>query len=463
VLLKGNMSVYERDGQYLIILTDYPYWMVVNEAGKDMLELCYCCISLEEVAFKFAESSNLSVEESAKIVTEFLDPLKGHHIFDTDPDTAEYSVDPVLIAICINVTRNCNLCCPHCYASGGTVYPDELSAEEIRTFLQDVRPYTEDTVQVQLTGGEPFLEEEKVFAAIDEVHKLEYNILIINTNGILLNQETVNRLKNAVSDIEYFNITVSLDGATKKTHELIRGPGTFEKTLQALKMLKDANLPVAASIAVHQDNFQELEAIFNLCMELDIVPYTSPLAPLGRAQNSTLNPVKLSDLVIETYRIIKENNLPRDKMSVTYLYYIIQALRNMNRRLYCGSGLSTSFLDSNGDLYPCMNTLYQEAFKCGNIREKPFGNIWEHSPVYSRMRCLNIPESNKKCRECELRYICAGYCRGLTYAVTSDLYAPFIWCEDFKKTLIEAMWILAEEPDLFQKQAKAEFIRYGIW
>jgi radical SAM protein with 4Fe4S-binding SPASM domain len=173
--------------------------------------------------------------------------------------------------------------------------------------------------------------------------------------------------------------------------------------------------------------------------------------------------VNLSDLVVETYKIIKENDLPRDKMSATYLYYIVQALRNTNRRLYCGSGLSTLFLDSNGDLYPCMNTLYQEAFKCGNIREVPFGQIWECSPVYHQMRCLNIPESNKKCMNCEVRYICAGYCRGVTYAATGDVSAPFIWCEDFKKTLINTMWILAEEPDLFKKQAAAEFTRYGMW
>lgn len=463
MLLKGDVSVYERNGCYLAILTEYPYWMVVNEAGKEILKLCCYCTSFEEVASKFSGFSDLPVEESSETVLEFLNPLKEHHLFDIDPDTVKSSVDPILVAICINITRNCNLRCPHCYASGGTLYPDELSSEEIRAFLQDVKPYTKGAVQVQLTGGEPFLEEKKVFEAIDEVKKLGFNILIVNTNGILLTQENVKRLKNAVSGIEYFNISVSLDGATKKTHEFVRGPGTFEKTLRAFRMLREADLPVAASIAVHQENFYELEDIFDLCMNLDVVPYTSPLVPLGRAQSSTFKPVRLSDLITETYRIIKDNNLPRDKMSVTYLYYIVQALRNMNRRLYCGSGLSTLFLDSNGDLYPCMNTLYQEAFKCGNIRKEEFGSIWENSPVYQRIRCLNIPESNEKCKKCDLRYMCAGYCRGVTYAVTGDLHAPFIWCEDFKKALIEAMWILAEEPDLFQEQAMAEFTRYGMW
>jgi len=456
------MYTHERDGQYLAVLADYPYWMAVNEAGKDVLQLCYTCTSLEELAFEFARSENLLLEESLEIITEFLDPLKDHHILGSDPCKEKYSVDPVLVAICINVTRNCNLHCPHCYASGGTVYPNELSGDELRTFLRDVKPYTKGTVQVQLTGGEPFLEEEKMFAVIEEFRKLGYTILIVNTNGTLLTRENVDRLKKAVSGIEHFSITVSLDGATKEMHELVRGSDTFEKTLQALKMLRKSNLPVAASITIHKENFSELEALFNLCMDLDVVPYTSPLAPLGRAQNSTLEPVSLSNLVTETYRIIKKNDLPRDKMSATYLYYIVQALRNMNRRLYCGSGLSTLFLDSNGDLYPCMNTLYQNAFKCGNVREAPFGKIWEHSPVYHQMRYLNIPESNEKCAECEVRYICAGYCRGLTYAVTNDLCAPFIWCEDFRKALIETMWILSEEPDLFQEQARAEFIRYSM-
>jgi radical SAM protein with 4Fe4S-binding SPASM domain len=463
MLLKGNLSIHERNGQYLAILSEYPYWMIVNEAGKNILELCYRSSRIEDVISYYAQSETVSMKESTEIINDFLHPLMEHGIFNLDVETIQLTVEPVLIAVCINITRNCNLTCPHCYASGGTVYPSELSASEIRAFLQEVKSFTGGAVQIQLTGGEPFLEEEKVFAAIDEARNLGYSILIVNTNGILLDEEKVNRLKNAVSDIEYFNITVSLDGATKTTHEMIRGPHTFEKTLQALRLLKKADLPVAASIAVHQGNFHELEALFQLCTKLDVVPYTSPLAPLGRAKTCILEPVNLSDLVIETYRIIKKHDLPREKMGATYLYYIVQALRNTNRRLYCGSGLSTLFLDSNGDIYPCMNTLYQEAFKCGNIRTQSFKEIWEHSPVYTQMRCLNIPDSNEKCKKCELRYICAGYCRGLTYAVTGDLHAPFIWCDDFKKALMEAMWILSEEPDLFEQQAKAEFVRYGIW
>ena len=462
MLLKGNLTIHQRDSQYLAILADYPYWLVVNEAGKEILELCFQCSTFEEVASRFADLADIPAQESLTIVKEFLSPLLDHNILNSDFDTIDSPVNPILMAICINITRKCNLFCPHCYASGGPGYRNELSDEEIRTFLQEVAPFTRGTVQVQLTGGEPFLEEEKLFAAIDEVQKLKYNILIINTNGTLLNKENVDQLKSAVSHIEHVNISVSLDGATKKTHELIRGPDTFEKALIALTLLRDAGLPVAASIAVHQENFHELEDIFNLCMDLGVVPYTSPLAPLGRAQTSTLKPVPLRSLVTETYRIIKENNLPREKMSATYVYYIVQALRNLNRRRYCGSGLSTLFLDSNGDVYPCMNTLYQKAFKCGNIREMPFKNIWE-SPVYNNLRSLNIPESNEKCRICEMRYICAGYCRGVTHKVTGSIYAPFIWCKDFKKTLEEAMWILSEEPDLFKKQAREEFTRYGMW
>lgn len=463
MLLKGELSTFERDDKYLTLLSSYPYWMVTNEAGKEILELCCISSSLEEVASRYAELADFSLEESLGIVEEFLGPLKEHGILGVDPDCEPCSPDPALIAVCINVTRDCNLRCPHCYASGGVHYDNELSENEVRQFLRDIRPYTKGPVQVQLTGGEPFLKVEKVFAAIDEFLNLHYDMLILNTNGILLTRDIVDRLEEAVRDVPYFNVTVSLDGATPETHEIIRGTGTFGKSVEALKILREAGLSVAASIAVHQGNFHELEAIFSLCMDLDVVPYTSPLAPLGRAPSSSLEPVNLSDLVKETYRIIRENNLPRDKMSATFLYYIVQALRNTNRRVYCGSGLSTLFLDSNGDLYPCMNTLFQDVFKCGNIRETPFGELWENSPVYRKMRSLNIPESTEKCKSCDVRYICAGYCRGLTYAETGDLYAPFIWCEDFRKALIQTMWILSEEPDLFQKQASAEFARYGIW
>lgn len=56
---------------------------------------------------------------------------------------------------------------------------------------------------------------------------------------------------------------------------------------------------------------------------------------------------------------------------------------------------------------------------------------------------------NEKCAVCDVRYMCGGNCRGENYQTSKDLNSPHFKCEEIRDSILELMWILSENPDLF--------------
>ena len=54
-----------------------------------------------------------------------------------------------------NLTRACNLRCPHCYMEGGTKAENELSTVECLSLIDELKDL--GTEMLILTGGEPLL------------------------------------------------------------------------------------------------------------------------------------------------------------------------------------------------------------------------------------------------------------------------------------------------------------------
>jgi radical SAM protein with 4Fe4S-binding SPASM domain len=76
----------------------------------------------------------------------------------------------------------------------------------------------------------------------------------------------------------------------------------------------------------------------------------------------------------------------------------------------------------NGDVIPCM--LLQT--RIGNVREKSIINIWDESPILSKLRSRSLLEED--CGRCIHRDVCAG-CRGRAYEETGNIMAsdPGCW------------------------------------
>jgi radical SAM protein with 4Fe4S-binding SPASM domain len=77
----------------------------------------------------------------------------------------------------------------------------------------------------------------------------------------------------------------------------------------------------------------------------------------------------------------------------------------------CLAGTGVCFISHRGEVFPC-GYLPVEA---GNIRQQPFRDIWENSPLFAELR--NPDLLGGKCGLCEFKKVCGG-CRARAYGMT---------------------------------------------
>ena len=77
----------------------------------------------------------------------------------------------------------------------------------------------------------------------------------------------------------------------------------------------------------------------------------------------------------------------------------------------CLAGTGVCFVSHRGEVFPC-GYLPVEA---GDIRQQPFREIWEESPLFVELRDPELLRG--KCGLCEFKGICAG-CRARAYGTT---------------------------------------------
>ena len=138
-------------------------------------------------------------------------------------------------------------------------------------------------------GGESFIRQ-------DFLELVEYTIaqdmgVMINTNGWFIDSNMAHLLKK----LGVFYVRVSIDGATEKTHDAIRGvKGSYKKAITAIENLKNANIPfVSIAPTVMKDNVHEMGELIDLAFNLQVSEIQLvQVADTGRADQKHLLTVK---------------------------------------------------------------------------------------------------------------------------------------------------------------------------
>lgn len=161
----------------------------------------------------------------------------------------------------------CNMNCSMCYVR---LSPEELrergrllTADEWLALGREMRDA--GVLFLLLTGGEPLLYPEfrKVFTGLKKMGFF----LTLNTNGTLLNEEWADFF--AQDPPRRVNIT--LYGADSRAYEtLCRYPAGFEKTLQAVKLLKERRINVRLGMSLTPANYADLGRWIDLAGELGV-------------------------------------------------------------------------------------------------------------------------------------------------------------------------------------------------
>ncbi len=170
------------------------------------------------------------------------------------------------------LTPLCNLNCKMCYIrltrqQQEAIRPLSTGAQWL-ALAKEARDA--GMLYLLLTGGEPFSHPD--FREIMEgLHPMGL-LISINSNGTLITEETVQWLKK----VPPLRINVSLYGATNAAYERLCGDKQgFTKVERAIRLLKQAGIPVKLSCSITPQNREELPQIVAFAKENDLVLQTT--------------------------------------------------------------------------------------------------------------------------------------------------------------------------------------------
>lgn len=157
----------------------------------------------------------------------------------------------------------CNLSCRHCYINPEQHGSNTLSIETIEEWLALFAGRSPET-NIIFLGGEPTMHPH-LDRAIKKARELGYGSITIDTNGYLFHD-----ILEKVTPEEVDALSFSLDGATAKTNDAIRGEGSHEACLQGIMKGVAKGFSTSLIYTVSDANLHELHLMPELLEELGV-------------------------------------------------------------------------------------------------------------------------------------------------------------------------------------------------
>lgn len=186
----------------------------------------------------------------------------------------------------VEITDNCNLNCPVCYAESGTHREQHKPLADIIKMLDTVVANEGEADVMQLSGGEPTLHPH-FWEILDAAKARPIKHVMINTNGIVLAQDKafVERLASYAPGVEVY---LQFDSFRAEVHKALRGADLRRIRQQALENLNAVNLSTTLVVTLKKGlNDDEIGDIINFGLTQKCVRGVTlqPIQDAGRVQN----------------------------------------------------------------------------------------------------------------------------------------------------------------------------------
>lgn len=329
-----------------------------------------------------------------------------------------------------HITDDCDQRCKHCY-----IFSEENDKPIITMEYNDVKKIIENCLDMcnkvnripyfSITGGDPILHPDfwKILKLLKK-NNIRFGIL---GNPFHLNNETCKKLK--YYNCEFYQL--SIDGM-KKTHDYFRKKGSFDTTLEKIKILQENNIHANIMTTVSKTNIDEIPEIIDT-----VVKYNADLFSFARycptsfektAQMSSDEYHNLLDKSWMKFRKYKDSHTNfnlKDHLWTLYLYEkgLFKIPENLDKdTIYDGCNCANSHMTilPNGDVYACRR---MESY-VGNALKTPIFDIF----FGDEMNRYREYEKFEKCSKCELFRFCRG-CPSVSYGYTHNFYSadPQCW------------------------------------
>jgi len=281
-------------------------------------------------------------------------------------------------AIVLFITYRCNLRCKMCGVCELCAPDDdvpELSLEECRAVVRSAVKL--GTTLLVISGGEALLRPEVLFETIRYARQKGLAVHLC-TNGMLLNPENVASL--AASGVN--TVSVSIESSDRETHEALRGPGTFDGAIKAVRLLRELapSVQVGVSSVITAKNFRNISDMVAFAESLDA--HQVKFAPvhtnlLHRRKHwehygeLVFRTEDLEELEREVKKIAEAAGRSGLCTSSPTFFSKITNLYRTPPSFPCYAGYATCVISPKGKVAPCSDLEGVQS-----IRDMPLEDIW---------------------------------------------------------------------------------------
>ena len=276
------------------------------------------------------------------------------------------------LTVSFDLTNRCNLRCLHCYNNSGSKNnaSDELSDKEVIDLIEEIATIRPSSFC--FCGGEPLLRKDLLFDAISILRKADV-ICSMVTNGMLLDIETGIKLKEK----GLYRVQISLDG-NHESHIKLRGDSSsYQKAIDALRILKDVGIDSGVAFSPTRWNIEDIEHVFKTCLDYGVEELRiQNLMPIGRGEKN-IDIMPTDSQYYNLRRFIKKinasqiinNKKPKIELGDPINHLVVYSRMNDDTSSYT----EAISITANGDIYV---SLYLPLI-IGNVRKHSLKYYWE--------------------------------------------------------------------------------------
>lgn len=332
-----------------------------------------------------------------------------------------------------NLVRRCNLNCRHCYSlSADTDFPGELTTAEIFSVMDDLKRFRVPVLI--LSGGEPLLRPD-IFEISRRAKQMGFYVGL-SSNGTLIDD----RIADRIAGVGYDYVGISLDGIGGVHDAFRRRQGAYDEALGGIRRCRDRGVKIGVRFTMTERNVGSLVELLNLVEDEDIDKfYLSHLVYAGRGNRYREDDAfhettrRAMDLVFERAwtsvargaqkEFVTGNN---DADGVYFLMWVERHFPHCADHIRAkleawggnSSGVNVANIDNLGTVHP--DTMWWH-HDLGNVRERPFSEIWNDTsdPIMAGLKAK--PRTVKgRCGRCRSFAICGGNTRVRAHRLTGD-------------------------------------------
>ena len=331
-----------------------------------------------------------AIDANNNLTARFSQKLADNHIFHN---------------LVLETTYRCNEKCVHCYLPENTRIPN-LTLAQIDGLFGEFRDL--GGLNILLTGGELLTRPDilEIFA-LTKKHRLLPSLI---SNLTLLNDETL----AALAELNPKSVGCSIYSTRPELHDAItQVPGSLQKSLDAIKRLRAAGLPVIIktplmkATAPHWRELSALATQLGCAIQFDL-------------SITAKNDGKLSPLA----QRVTDTALIREIFTSEYYNLAISGEQLAEMRGphpdagLCGAGATGLVVGPQGEIRPCIGL----CISIGRYPRDSLTQVWRNSPFFeefSKLRATDV----KECRNCP-DFACCIRCPGAWHAEHGSYTKP---------------------------------------